>query len=244
MKYVRLAGCLAAVFAMSMVAAGTASAAPHWLQCLEGNSGTTRYTASQCKEASASGAWSWSEVTGTEAVIGRATVRLTDSKTPLGAVAVQCSGTEEGTIGPTKFDRVEKVNVEVKNCSVKEGTSACTKLEEVKAVNLPWQTELVATEGKILDLINNVGTAGKEPGWAVKCDTPLGSKTDTCEAEGAGKEEALELENKATGTELLVLGTFEKKQKAKCTEGGAKSGSVEGTVALLKVNGLGLQVSS
>ncbi len=44
MKSIRIAGlCLAAVFVMSMVAAGTASAAPHWEVCLNfGGTGTNR----------------------------------------------------------------------------------------------------------------------------------------------------------------------------------------------------------
>ncbi len=240
------------MFVVSMVVAGTASAAPHWLQCEteKAAAATSKYTTGQCTTASSTGAWAWQEVTTTEKVIGRATVRLTDKKAG-GAgkekvVAVQCGGTEEGTIGPTKFDRVEKVTVEAKNCEVKEGggLTGCNKVKEVKAVNLPWQTELVEVEGKILDVIQNVGIEGKEPGWAVTCETLEGNKTDTCEAEGAGKEEALELENKATGTELLVLGTFEKKHLAKCSEGGKEQGQVEGIVALLKSNGLGLRVSS
>ncbi len=247
MKFIRIAGlCLAAMFVMSMVAAGTASAAPHWLVCLPWTNSPTRYATHQCKEASGGGEWEWSELKGTEAVVGvGTTITLRDKNATGGSTAVQCSGTQEGSVGPGNFDRVTKVTVKAENCKRVENT-LCESVVEVKAVNLPWQTELYETESKIFDRINTVGTAGKEPGWAVTCKTLLGNKTDTCEAEGTGKEESLLLENKVTkGTEaeLLVLATFAKKNKAKCSEGGAKEGEVEGSVANLLTNGWALQVT-
>jgi hypothetical protein len=252
MKLIRIAGlCLVAVFVMSMVAAGTASAAPHWLVCLPFVTGSTatRYTEHQCKTASGTGGWEWSELDDTEPVfsVGE-TITLRDTKATGGSTAVQCSHVEnEGSVGPGRFDRITRVVIDLAQCHRVENT-LCESVVEVKAVNLPWQTELEETENKILDRIVNVGTAGKEPGWAVTCKTLVGNKTDTCEGEGVGKEELLLMENKATKgvvepIELLVLATFEKKRKVKCSEGGKETGEVEGSVAVLTQTGWGLRVS-
>ncbi len=67
MKSIRIAGlCLAAVFVMSMVAAGTASAAPHWLVCLNFGGTGTKYSENQCFKAESGGKYEWSELKGTE----------------------------------------------------------------------------------------------------------------------------------------------------------------------------------
>jgi hypothetical protein len=233
---------LAALFAVSMFASASASAA-HWSVCLKTNTGTTttKWASAQCEKAESGGGFEWSELKGTEAgkVVSQ-TIELTDTKVPLiGSTTVICaSGSGEGTgaVGPGKFGRINstKVKEPATNC---KGSGGCKSagIKAVNAVDTPWQTELVETESKVLAIIT--GTGNGEPGWEVKCENILGSETtDTCLAE-AGKEEKVQLKNVATGTELLVLGTFETAHKAKCTEGGAESGEVAGSVANLLTSG-------
>jgi hypothetical protein len=243
---IRIAGaCLVSMLAMSMALATSASAALHWLVCLAEHSGTTttKWKSSQCTTAGPAGGFEWSEVTGTEAVKSESeTITLRDKKATGGSTAVQCTGiTNEGSVGPGKFDRITKVTITASKCARLEN-SLCESVVEVKAVNLPWQTELEETENKILDIINNTGTSGKEPGWAVTCETLIGPSTDTCEGEGTAKQELLLLANKPTNGELLVLATFEEKRKATCSQGGSEQGEVKGSVAILGLN-RGLAVS-
>jgi hypothetical protein len=203
MRFIRIAGlCLVALAAMAMATAATASAAPVWE--LNG-----------------------AEVKGTEKVMASATLRLFDTKTAAGESEVECSGTTTGTIGPGKFDRVESVTVS--SC---KAVKVCeTSFEpKAKAVNLPWQTELFETEGKVRNKITEVAGKG-EPGWAVTCKVII-EKTDTCTTE-TGKEGSTLETNEATHG--YVLGAFERKTsgKAKCSEGGKESGEVEGIVTTL-----------
>ncbi len=199
---------LAALFAVSMFASATASAA-HWARCTEGGS-ATKYTTNQCTTASSTGKFQWNEIAGTEAakVISQ-TIELTDTKVPIiGSTTVICkSGSGEGTgsVGPGKFDRIESTKVvkPKENC---RGSGGCKAegIEEVKAIHTPWQTELFETENKVLDVITAAGAG--EPGWEVKCENILSGKTtDVCEAEGAGSEEKVMQKNVATGTELLRI---------------------------------------
>ncbi len=239
----RVAGIvLAAMFLVSVVVSASASAA-HWLVCLKENSGTiTKWESSQCEKAKASGGWEWSELKGTEAAkIVSQTLELTDTDVLLvGSSTVICkSGSGEGTgaVGPGKYGRINttKVKEPKENC---RGGGGCKEkgVEEVKAIHTPWQTELVETEGKVLAVISGSGSG--EPGWEVRCEDTLNEKiTDICEKEG----EKVLLSNVATGTELLVLGTFEKAVKAHCELGGAESGEVGGSVAILLVGGAGLR---
>jgi hypothetical protein len=118
-----------AIVACSGVAATSALAAPVWEQCIEGATGT-KYE-SQCKTASAAGAWAWAEVKGTEAVKGSSSLTLKDTKVPIvGTVEIKCTGdllgvVSEGTIGPGKYARLEKIeNIQCspgKNCEKIEG---------------------------------------------------------------------------------------------------------------------------
>jgi hypothetical protein len=198
MRFIRIAGlCLVALAAMAMATAATASAQPVWQV-----NGTP--------------------VAGTEKVMGTGTLRLFDTKTAAGSSEVECSGTTTGTIGPTKFDRVETITVA--SCNPKK---VCENVETVKPLHLPWQTELYETESKVLNKISEIPSNG-EPGWTVTCKTILGSKTDVCETE-AGKE-GNEVQTNMTPNEL---GTFNPTSKADCTEGKAESGKVEGIITTL-----------
>jgi hypothetical protein len=236
---------LAALFAVSMFASASASAA-HWSVCLAEHSGTTttKWSSAQCSTAKATGGFEWSEVAGTEAAkVVSQTIELTDTKVPLiGSTTVICaagSGEGTGAVGPGKFGRINstKVNSPSTNC---KGSGGCKSagIKVVEARNTPWQTELVETESKVLAIITSTGAG--EPGWEVKCENILGSETtDICLAEPEKPEKA-QLLNVATGTELLVLGTFEKAHKAKCEEGGKESGEVGGSVANLLTSGAAL----
>jgi hypothetical protein len=247
---VKIAGlCLAVVFVVSAALTSTASAA-HWLVCLEAATGSaaTRWETSQCSTAVAGGAWEWSELDDTEPVkVITQTLTLTDTKVPVvGSTTAICapgSGEGAGSIGPGAFDRVNTFTIKepAKNC---RGTGGCKVggIEAVNAVNMPWQTELIEIEGKISDIIT--GTNNGEPGWEIKCEDILGGKiADLCFTAGPGKAERTGLLNVATGAELLVLGTFEKANKTNCTQGGAGSGEVGGSLALLLTSGAALRAS-
>jgi hypothetical protein len=237
---------LAAMFAVSMFASATASAA-HWSVCKEESGTSTKYTTNQCTTASSTGKWQWSELAGTEAAkVVSQTIELTDTKVPIiGSTTVICapgSGEGTGAVGPGKFGRINTTKVKEAKTNCK-GSGGCKSagIKSVEARDTPWQTELTETEGKVLATIT--GTGNGEPGWEVKCENILGSETtDTCLTEGAGHEEKAQLKNVATGAELLVLGTFETAagSKAKCTQGGAKSGEVGGSVANLLTSGAAL----
>ncbi len=104
MKLLRTAGlCLVAMFAMSMVAAGTASAAePVWEHCVteKASEAKSKYTEHQCETASGTGGWNWREVKGTEAVVSHGSLVLKDTGTLIGTVAVSCSGEKQGVCWP------------------------------------------------------------------------------------------------------------------------------------------------
>jgi hypothetical protein len=245
MKRLKIAGlCLVSTITMGMALAGSAAAAPLWLVCLEG-SNLTKYSSNQCTTAESGGKWQSQGLTTTDKVVGTSfTLTLVDTKTALGRTVIRCDfgGEGEGTIGPGGGGVVETVKIKepAKNCRGLEGGCESNKIEEVEGVDLPWQSTLFETEKEIIGRIE----AGKngEPGWAIKCKTVLGSKTDTCESEGGVWEEG-RLENKLSGITLLVLGTNLKARKQKCTEGGAKSGEFEGQGAGLLASGNGLSVS-
>jgi hypothetical protein len=241
MRFIRIAGlCLAAVFVMSMVAAGTASAAPHWLVCLPEHSGTTttKWNSHQCETAAPGGGWEWSEPTHTEATVTQGSLKL-ESKSIIGEVVVKCSGTDTGWIGPKGTDQT--TTVKTAKCEAGEN---CEKVESnAVAVNLPWNSELKETEGKIHDTIRNGGAKG-EPGWEVTCKVLGKDETNICTS-NAG---LVVLENKDTPgnlAALLVLANFinPNKPKAECTATGKETGNVSGSIAVLLASGWALEVS-
>jgi hypothetical protein len=246
MKSIKIAGlCFVSMLAVSMALAASASAA-HWSVCLAEHSGTTttKWSSSACTTAKAGGGFEWSELKGTEAAkVVSQTLELTDTKVPLiGSTTVICasgSGEATGSVGPGKYGRISSLKVKSPSTNCK-GSGGCKSagIKAIDVVDTPWQTELTEVEGKVLLILS--GTGNGEPGWEIKCENILGSETtDTCLFE-AGKEEKVQMRNVATGTELLVLGTFENARKIKCSEGGAESGEIGASVANLLTSGAAL----
>jgi len=238
MKSVRIAGlCLAAMFVMSMVAAGTASATPHWEVCLTEHSGTTttKWTSSQCATAKASGGFEWSEPTHTEKVVSHASLTLTAKELGV-TVAIHCVGNDEGWVGPNGTAETTKVTVE--KCEKGENCEEITTTP--KAIHLPWNTELKETESKVHATVR--GTGSGAPGWLAGCKVILkGAVENECTSE----EGLLVLENKDTPGvlgALLVSGQFTNKPKAKCNHA-SEGGEVLGNTAFLLASGGGLRVS-
>jgi hypothetical protein len=229
--------CLVAVAAMAMSMAATASAGV-WQQCTEGTEKVlpTKYTEHLCVTAAAgnAGKWQWNEVTGTEEVKIKGSLLLKDTKVPIfGESEVECYGEGTGDIGPGKYDRIKTITV--LNC---RGIKVCKAVGVTAAArNLPWQTELYQTEGKTFDAL--IGTvSGKEAGWKIECEGPVGKSEDECLAEG---QEELAMTNKqSSGT---VTSTFTQTRNAKCSLGGAGAGKVFGSTQTSKANGWAIRVS-
>jgi hypothetical protein len=262
MKQLKIAGlCLASMLVMSMALAGNASAAlipALWLVCLEGNSTTnTKYEDSSCTKPEGTGAWESVPlplgVSDTVRILG-ITLRLTDlSAGPLKEKStITCPHPTEGggLIENRETEGKLHALILIKEAKVKTPETECTRVSgpckagEIKKVegrNLPWKNEIWETEKKFVSKIEPDGNG--EPGWAVECETLLGAKTDVCTSAGGELEETSGI-NRVTGGVLLVLAEFLKVHKANCTEGGAKSGEVEGQIAILlwKGNGLSLNI--
>jgi hypothetical protein len=234
MKSTKIAGlCLVAAFAVSLVASATASAAK-WEQCSNENNGLTKWKNSNCTEAESGGPWNWKEVTSTERVELNGTLELKDKEvTVLGEVAVICSGTGGGSIGPAKYGRIETLKA-VGCVPVK----VCEAPVTAKPLGLPWQTELFETEGKKRDKIT--ATNNGNPGWSVTCNTVLGVKTDECTTP-TGKEGTPEQTNKqATGS---VQATFNSSAgKAKCTMSNNKLGEAGEIIGAIQVFAAGYAI--
>jgi hypothetical protein len=242
MKHLKIAGlCMVSMFVMGMALAANASAAPLWLVCLEGTN-LTKYSSNQCTKAEAGGKWQSQGLTTSDKITDTGfTLTLADTKTALGKTVVRCNAAASAKIiQVATAGTVESVTVAKpsENCRGIEG--GCESVEKIEAVDLPWQTVLFETEKKTLTQLKGDGKG--EPGVAITCKTVLGSKTDTCKSEEGKPEETL-LENKLSGTVLLVLGTFMKKHKGTCTEGGKESGEVEGQIAILLESGNGFSVN-
>jgi hypothetical protein len=254
MKLLRIAGlCLVAMLAMSLVAAGSASAAaPAWEHCTKGvaNMLPTKYTEHQCETLAPNneGEWEWREVNGTEKVVSHGSLVLRDTSATAGKikVAVSCSGENKGSVGPGKYGRITEIPETSIQCSNVEN---CTVFKKAEARNLPWQTELVEEAGgEIRNKITNGGAAEAEwPGWAVTCELAGAETTDRCTTNSGSTAIANQTTHGSSGTELLVLATFEAKTaKAKCSLSSTASketGEVRGIIANLQANGWGLRIS-
>jgi len=227
--------CFASLLVVSMALASTASAT-HWLQCVKGAAGT-KYLTSECATAGA-GEWAWSKIPVgvTETVRLRGTLRLADTNTIAGEAAIECSGESWGLISEKNTGEI--TSVPTPKC---EGRKACeTSGASAAAVNLPWTIELTETESKTLLAIIK-GTGG-QPGWKSECSVLKIKEKDECLQEEKKPELLLGL-NVNSGGEQLVLVTFEKARKAKCSKGGAESGTVANSLAVLKLGGVGLALS-
>jgi hypothetical protein len=219
---------LAAIFAVSMFASASASAA--WEQCgtEKASAAKSKYPEHQCTTASGAGGWAWQTAPGSENVRGRGSLRLADTR--LG-VEIECYGEGEGTLS-----KVEKVTII--DCRTIKGCEANTISGGV--VDLPWKVEQFDTEGKKLSVVEEEGTNGG-PGWTFTCSILKVKDTDSCKAVGPESQELLNVNSGAGG--LLVLATFQRLRKQTCTLGGSGSGEVAGSLAIFKANGWGLRVA-
>jgi hypothetical protein len=246
-KRLEIAGlCLVSMLAMSMALAGNASAEALWLACSEGSAGHTKYSSDQCSKAEAGGKWEFAPIpsgVGDTVRLSVLTLTLTDlSAGPLKEKAtIRCTHPTAGwglisapnTIVVTKV-KIEKPSTE---CERVSGPCKAGGIEKAEAVDLPWKGATVSRGETIATSVESDGNG--EPGWAVTCNTSLGSKTDTCITE-EGENEYLSEENVESGGTSLVLGTFLNTEKAKCSEGGKETGKVEGQIAVSPVPGWSL----
>jgi hypothetical protein len=245
MKLLRTAGlCLVAMFVMSMVATGTASAAaPVWEVCLTERSGskTTKWNSSECTTA-ATGGSEWSEVKVTEPATSLGTLRLIDDNVPIeGEVEVICTVEEVGSVGPGKLSRTSEINIK---CSPGKKCIEITKA--AKPINLPWRGELEAVGTEVRNNIRAVN--GNGAGWSVTCKTNVGTVEDECTSE-TGRT-TLSRNNRFGPNgfrQLSVLLTFPPRAKSeddKCKIGGAESGLVLGSISSfthISLGGAGLR---
>jgi hypothetical protein len=197
---------LVAVFAFSAVAVANASAA-EWL-CKEG--GVLKACAKVTK------------------VDSEGTLTLSD-KTVLGLIMVECSGTNEGTIGLGAADTITAVLNLAKTttdilCTVTEGSNICGTAEAlVEAVHLPWSTTLTAAA--VDDL--TTGGAGS-PGWHIVCSNGTEDECTKALAE-------LAMKNEVVGGVEVVDALFNAAENVACKAGNAK---VSGLVTILSTEAL------
>ncbi len=158
MKRIRILGLMVfAVFALSAVAASTASAV-QWLD--NGN-----------------------PISSPIEVLSKGTLLLEDLASPGGGTAVLCEGKNRGTVGAGSRDLTLSITNIV--CSF-ERVGACKAgtTPTAEAVHLPWVTRLLTVAGVTRDMIENSGAGA--PGWAVECESILGKQRDECTSETEG----------------------------------------------------------
>jgi hypothetical protein len=208
---------LASALLMSVVAAGSASAATElhqWL-LIHDQSGIHLLLAEPIK------------------VHSLGLLLLEDTKATGGAVEVHCHGFDAGTVGPHGLDLTESITLELLgtkksvSCTFdKVGNCKSGTEPTAEAVHLPWHTELLLRGGIVRDLILSDGAGA--PGYAVTCTNILGGKTtDTCEEEKEKPGSTIMTNVVGSG----VLAEFEGTagSKSKCSVGGAGAGIVSGT---------------
>src|ERR1700689_2030995 len=225
MKRLKIVGpCLVSTFVIGMALAGSAQA--KWEQCSEGGA-ATKYTEHQCGTASGTGKWQWKEVTATEEVRMKGSVRL---KTSLGILnlTLECPLEIVGTVGP-ELGRISQFNINPAQCRNIEN---CESAEKSEAYHLAWPIISYNAEGKVL-----LEFIGGEPVWSITCRVLGTSDENRCSFK-ASQAESLVLVNRATKngttTELLVLATFQNLRKLSCSLGETE---ITGSLSVLKTNG-------
>ncbi len=197
MKPAKLIGLLlVAVFAVSAVAASSASA----LEWLLNGKPITKAVSVNSKS------------------IGK--LVLEDLAATGGATAIECEGTDSGTVGPGDKDEIKTVKATACNfVSGKNGSCTSGDAVTAKAVGLPWPTLLLTVSGLEVDDVTSSGSAGV--GWDVECTVAGIIKVqDTCTT----KETKTMMSNTTKG----VAAEFIKTEKAGCSLGNSTSGMVEG----------------
>lgn len=224
-----LAGLMAvvAMLVIASVGAASASAAPEWGKCFKETGGL--YKDGQCTEKTG-GEFEWEAFTSAVTVKSEGTLTLEDSEAPGGASVIECSGTDEGTVGPGSTDELTKVTAS--SCKRISGSCEAGKAITAKADHLPWKTTLVAGPRDEL----GPGTGG-EPGWTVECTVAgIFKVQDKCDgATSTG------IANVSSGVDA----TFDATSRAKpafCSLSNKNSGKVYGTDHILNPTGIQLSV--
>jgi len=153
MKRIKMLGLMVvAVFALSAVAASTASA----LQWLDNGL----------------------PITVPILVLSTGTLLLADLASLGGGTSLTCEGDNHGTVGPGALDLT--ISITPLNCSFeKAGGCKAGTIPTVRAVNLPWHTLLLTVAGVTRDMILPDGNG--HPGWLVLCENILGGEShDVC----------------------------------------------------------------
>jgi hypothetical protein len=159
---------------------------------------------------------------------------LADLAATGGKVAIECEGTDKGTVGAGSKGTVTELTASA--CKFQSGANGeCTASDEVSAkpLNLPWLTLLLTSGGITRDRL----TADKgAPGWSVTCTVAgILKVTDECTSGTAEPDVA----NLATGVDINFLAT----EPASCSEGTATSGMVIGTDLIENPRGSTISVS-
>ena len=173
-----------------------------------------------------SGGWQLNGVGLSEVIAtsSKGNVKVTDTKFPLiGTMAVECEDTVEGTAGAGGVGSVTKWTTS--KCAAlggceKSSTAVMTPL------NLPWHTELAVVEGSIRELLVSGGKG--TPGYKIECKSAGVKIEDSCSAT---------LSTTTTNTTGGVTATFNSGEKLACTDGGAGSGSLEGSQSITATGG-------
>lgn len=150
---------------------------------------------------------------------GSGTLELTDENGFFGStVTVKCTLTLTGTAGPGAADTIS--TFAISSCITVSGVCGSPT---AGAANLPWKTELATINGVVRDKILADGNGS--PGFWVSCIVFSNTVKDTCTSERLQPAVTLN-----TSPVPLVFdagsGTLD------CTDGGAGSGHIRGTIAL------------
>jgi hypothetical protein len=234
MKHLKVVFGLAVLAGLMAVMASSAMAlGPRWVTCLPAKEvGKGHFNDSGCLESDKTNEWETTEVTETLETTSSSTgLKLEDSEAPGGAVEIECSGTNTGTISANGQDSVKTVHTNPGCKFIKAG--ACEEKAGVtaEARNLGWSTELMEINSEERDLLRSL-VSGKKPGWNVTCTVGgILQITDECTANvttvirnlrGSGKIEA-EFEAKGETSEFDG-------EVAECTASKKKSGHVKGSI--------------
>ncbi len=171
-------------------------------------------------------------------VESKGTLLLEDTKTLLGAVAIECTGTFLGWIGPDGLSFVSEVlnaSSELISSTPLSGLALECKEEKVCEealvwpLHLGWETLLELWEVEGLSgfvVLGKPGTEGHIPGWEVICEKTLTKPVDECTSPLGVAELGL------SGTTLTgrFSETFTKLMEEplpECTQSNEKSGVAE-----------------